>query len=121
MKTVVAPVSQETPAQERQLPFTLPLKARPDAIHGAKILDANGNILVGGVYRPEVADVLVRLANQSVAFDRLVEALETLEPYLATKADMLDYASLNEGRASGFDTASMKAREALHFARNTAK
>lgn len=43
----------------------------------------------------------------------LVEALEALEPYLTDEAAMLDYASLNEGRAAGFDVASMKARSAL--------
>ena len=33
------------------------------------------------------------------------EALEALEPHLQTEAQMLDYASLNEGRASDFGVA----------------
>lgn len=40
-------------------------------------------------------------------------ALRGLLPYLSTEAQLLDYASMNEGRASGFDMASVKAREAL--------
>lgn len=64
------------------------------------------------------AEFIVRAANN---YDALVEALEALEPYLTDEAAMLDYASLNEGRASGFDTASIKARRALSIARQHRK
>lgn len=51
-----------------------------------------------------------------VAFEAMRAALVALLPYLSTEAQLLDYASLNEGRASGFDTASVKARAALKLA-----
>jgi hypothetical protein len=44
---------------------------------------------------------------------QLREALQGLEPYLSTEEQMLDYASLNDGRASGFGVASLNARAAL--------
>lgn len=52
-----------------------------------------------------------------------LEAYNAMEPYLSTRAQLLDYASLNEGRASGFDIASVKMREVhvqLESAINTA-
>lgn len=57
-----------------------------------------------------------RAPNQSAAFDALYEALKALKPYLSTEAQMLDYASLNEGRAAEFDTASVKALAAIALA-----
>ena len=53
---------------------------------------------------------------EPVILETLVAALRALEPYLSTEAEMLDAASLNEGRASGFDVASLKARAALSLA-----
>jgi len=52
-------------------------------------------------------------ARLIAAAPALYEALEALKPYLSTEAQMLDAASLNEGRAGGFDVASVKARAAL--------
>lgn len=52
-------------------------------------------------------DALIRAAPA------LYEAVMALLPYLSDRTQLLDYASLNEGRASGFDIASVKAREAL--------
>ena len=49
----------------------------------------------------------------SAAVDALVTAVNTLLPYLSTEAQLLDAASLNEGRASGFDMASVKVRAAI--------
>ena len=43
----------------------------------------------------------------------LYEALVELLPFLSEERELLDFASLNEGRASPFDTASVKARAAL--------
>lgn len=60
-----------------------------------------------------IASMILREHN---SHDALVAALKALEPYLSTEAQMLDYASLNEGRASGFDVASIKARKALALA-----
>lgn len=59
------------------------------------------------------ARFIVRAVN---SHETLVEALRALEPYLSTEAQLLDAASLNEGRASGFDMASVKARAALALA-----
>jgi hypothetical protein len=56
------------------------------------------------------ADYICQAVNNHQA---LVDVLLALEPYLSTEAQMLDAASLNEGRASGFDIASVKARKAL--------
>jgi hypothetical protein len=62
---------------------------------------------------PGLAAVILREHN---AHGKLVEALRALKPYLTDEAQMLDAASLNEGRASGFDVASLKARAALALA-----
>lgn len=43
----------------------------------------------------------------------LAGAAESMLPYLSTEDQLLDYASLNDGRAAGFDTASVKMRKAL--------
>lgn len=55
-------------------------------------------------------------ARLIAAAPALYEALIALEPYLSTEAQLLDAASLNEGRASGFDMASVKARKSLALA-----
>jgi hypothetical protein len=52
-------------------------------------------------------------ANAALIIKQLREALQGLEPYLSTEEQMLDYASLNDGRASGFGVASLNARAAL--------
>lgn len=43
----------------------------------------------------------------------MLEALEALKPFLSTESEMLDDASLNEGRAGQWGLASMKARRAI--------
>ncbi|MGN6312888.1 MAG: hypothetical protein ACTHMO_03900 [Rhodanobacteraceae bacterium] len=52
-------------------------------------------------------------ARLIAAAPELLEALQALEPFLSTQSQMLDSASLNEGRASDFDVASMKARATI--------
>jgi hypothetical protein len=46
-------------------------------------------------------------------FDEALAAIQAIEPYLATRAEVLDGASLNEGRASGYGVASLALREVL--------
>ena len=67
--------------------------------------------LICGLYEGDGAN-----ARLIAAAPALYAALIGLLPYLSTQVQLLDYASLNEGRASGFDTASVKAREALALA-----
>jgi hypothetical protein len=44
----------------------------------------------------------------------LAEAIQSIEPYLSTQTELLDHAASNEdGRASGYDVASVKCRKAL--------
>jgi hypothetical protein len=85
-------------------------KVIPMDIHGWAIQDAAGNVVVDNIYDEEMAREIQRAVN---SYEPLVEALRALEPYLSTEAQLLDAASLNEGRASGFDMASVKARAAL--------
>lgn len=61
--------------------------------------------------------VNVELCPLHAAAEQMKDALEGLLPYLSTEAQLLDYASLNEGQASSFDTASVKARAALSAAK----
>lgn len=76
----------------------------------------------GGIREIDEADANTALIIRAVNnHDALVAALEALEPYLTDEAAMLDYASLNEGRASGFDVASVKARRALSNVRAAAQ
>jgi hypothetical protein len=56
------------------------------------------------------AELIVRAAN--VHAD-LVSACRAMLPYLPDQAQLLDYAATNDGRASGYDVAAMKIREAL--------
>lgn len=60
-------------------------------------------------------------ANLIAAAPDLLEALKGLKPFLTTEAEMLDYASLNEGRAGEFDVASMKAHAAIAKAEGRAE
>ena len=62
----------------------------------------------------EISDARDTIVEQR---DKALDALAALEPYLTTEAQMLDSASLNEGRASSYDTASIKARKVLAEAR----
>lgn len=64
----------------------------------------------GEVVRAESYDSLLEV------FEVLKHALNALLPYLSTEAQLLDDASLNEGRASRFDIASVRARKALALA-----
>lgn len=68
----------------------------------------------------EIPSDIRQATNEQNVTDELVKALEALEPHLNTEAQMLDYASLNEGRASDFGVASMKARRALALAKGEA-
>ena len=52
-------------------------------------------------------------ARLIAAAPELLEALIALLPYLSDQAQLLDGAACNEGRASGFDVASVRARAAL--------
>ena len=51
--------------------------------------------------------------RQAAEIARLRGLLESLLPYLQTESEMLDYASLNEGRASEIGVLSMKVRREL--------
>jgi len=50
------------------------------------------------------------------SYDAMLGVLKALEPYLVTHNEMLNDASMNEGRVSGFALASMKARDAIAVA-----
>ena len=65
----------------------------------------------------EIESLRADLAAVTEQRDKALDALAALEPYLTTEAQMLDSASLNEGRASSYDTASIKARKVLAEAR----
>jgi len=75
----------------------------------------HGYVVASAQYNPDNRSVLEQRANARLmaAAPDLLAALRALEPYLATRQEMLNYASLNEGRASPFDIASVLAREAI--------
>ncbi len=55
----------------------------------------------------------IRKVAAARAIEEIVEAAKALLPYLPTKADMLNDASMNEGRASTFNVAGCRLRSAL--------
>jgi hypothetical protein len=60
------------------------------------------------------ADRILALAHPAptVGMEGLLVAVDNLLPHLPGKAEMLDYASLNDGRASSYDSACVRLREA---------
>ncbi len=58
-------------------------------------------------------DAAIELAEFRMQRDKLADSIRSLLPFLETHGQVKDYASLNDGRASDFGTASLKAREAL--------
>lgn len=77
---------------------------------GWSICETAGGCGANNLPGEDESDANARLIAAAPA---LYEALKALLPYLTDKTQLLDYASLNEGRASGFDVASVKAREAI--------
>lgn len=53
------------------------------------------------------------LAKEKVRVGELEEGIRQIKPYLATETEILNDASLNEGRASGFAVASLKLRKLI--------
>lgn len=92
-------------------------KLRPQfatVIHEIQDTDGTAIISWGGFDGVDFSqEEIAANAKLIAAAPALYEALIALLPYLSTEAQLLDYASLNEGRASGFDVASVKARAAL--------
>lgn len=65
-------------------------------------------------------DPIIEYCAKHGAVDDLLEAAEALLPDLPTENDMLNYASLNDGRASEYHVACLKLRAAIRRARGEA-
>jgi hypothetical protein len=63
--------------------------------------------------RPLEHDLQAEVATLKELVREMAEAIDGMNPYLATEASMLDNASLNEGQACHYDVASLKVRKVL--------
>lgn len=53
------------------------------------------------------------MTHSANVLPQALEALKKLEPFLSTRTDLLNNASLNEGRATEYDSACERVREAI--------